>query len=105
MSQNIDLSAMSLSELQDLQKQVARQIETYEAQRAQKALVAATEAAKQYGFSLQDLLDTASAGKRTVPAKYANPDDPSLTWSGRGRKPKWVQAMLDQGGSLDDLAI
>lgn len=105
MSQTIDLSAMSLSELQALQKQVARQIETYEAQRAQKALAAATEAAKEYGFSLKEILDAASAGKRTVPAKYANPDNPSLTWSGRGRKPKWVQTILDQGGSLDDLAI
>ena len=105
MSQAIDLSAMTLSELQALQKQVARQIETYEAQRVQKALAAATEAAKEHGFSLKELLGVAPAGKISVAAKYADPDDPSRTWTGRGRKPKWVQARLDQGASLDDLAI
>lgn len=26
-----------------------------------------------------------------------------LTWSGRGRKPKWVEAWIDQGGTLADL--
>src|SRR3954447_26758367 len=29
-----------------------------------------------------------------VAAKYANPDNPSETWSGRGRQPKWVQMAL-----------
>lgn len=105
MSQAIDLTAMTLSELQALQKQVARQIETYETQQAKKALTAATEAAKEYGFSLKELLGATPAGKRTIPAKYADPDDPSVTWTGRGRKPKWVQVRLDQGASLDDLAI
>lgn len=47
---NIDLEAMTLAELRDLQKQVGRQIETYEARRRQKALDAAKEAAGQYGF-------------------------------------------------------
>ncbi|TWI28218.1 H-NS family nucleoid-associated regulatory protein [Paracoccus sulfuroxidans] len=105
MSQSIDLTAMTLSELQALQKQVARQIETYEAQRVQKALAAATEAAKEHGFALKELLDAAATGKRTVAAKYADPDDPSRTWTGRGRKPAWVQARLEKGASLDDLAI
>lgn len=105
MSQTLDLSAMTLPELQALQKQVTQQIEGYQAQQAQKALTAATEAAKEYGFSLKELLGAMPAGKRTVPAKYADPDDPSVTWTGRGRKPKWVQDRLDQGASLDDLAI
>lgn len=28
-----------------------------------------------------------------------------LTWSGRGRKPKWVAEALDRGKQLDDLLI
>lgn len=28
---------------------------------------------------------------------YTHPDNTDLTWSGRGRKPKWVEAWLDQG--------
>ena len=35
--------------------------------------------------------------------KYSNPDDPSQTWSGRGRRPRWVTQALEAGRSLDDL--
>lgn len=102
---NIDLEAMTPAELRDLQKQVGRQIETYEARQRQKALDAAKEAAGQYGFSLKDLVGDARTPKPAIAPKYADPDDKTLTWSGRGRKPRWVQARLDEGRSLDDLAI
>ncbi|WP_254604356.1 MULTISPECIES: H-NS family nucleoid-associated regulatory protein [Leisingera] len=38
-------------------------------------------------------------------AKYANPADPSQTWSGRGRKPGWVHEALKAGKSIEDLEI
>jgi DNA-binding protein H-NS len=38
-------------------------------------------------------------------AKYRHPENPSLTWSGRGRKPLWFVAALEAGKSADDLAI
>lgn len=37
-------------------------------------------------------------------AKYHHPQEPSLTWSGKGRQPKWVEAFIAQGGTLDELA-
>ena len=37
---------------------------------------------------------------RTV---YVNPEDGSQTWSGRGRKPKWVHEFLRTGGKVEDL--
>jgi DNA-binding protein H-NS len=43
--------------------------------------------------------------RRAVTAKYRNPDNPKETWAGRGRKPKWVEARLASGSSLDDLLI
>jgi len=43
--------------------------------------------------------------RREVSAKYRNPDNPSETWAGRGRKPKWVDERLASGSSLDDLLI
>ena len=43
--------------------------------------------------------------RRGVSAKYHNPDNPSETWAGRGRKPKWVEEKLATGSSLDDLLI
>ena|SRR3954465_10987564 len=37
--------------------------------------------------------------------KYRNPAIPSETWSGRGRQPHWVIALLANGVSLDDCRI
>lgn len=31
--------------------------------------------------------------------------DPNLTWTGKGRKPGWVQTYLDNGGGLESLLI
>lgn len=36
---------------------------------------------------------------------YRHPDDPTLTWSGWARRPKWILELLDKGHTLDDLLI
>lgn len=33
--------------------------------------------------------------------KYRSSVEPSLTWTGKGRKPAWIQTYLDSGGDLD----
>ena len=43
--------------------------------------------------------------KKAVKPKYRNPEDPDQTWSGRGRKPEWVNAWLESGKELSELAI
>lgn len=37
--------------------------------------------------------------------KYANPKNPEITWSGAGKRPKWVAEHLTSGGQLEDLRI
>jgi DNA-binding protein H-NS len=37
--------------------------------------------------------------------KYQNPDDPSQTWSGRGKKPRWIGDRLAAGKSIEELLI
>jgi len=49
--------------------------------------------------------DGADRTKHEVAAKFRNPDNPSETWSGRGRKPKWVEEKLTAGSQLSDLHI
>jgi DNA-binding protein H-NS len=41
----------------------------------------------------------------SVLPKYRNPKEPSETWSGRGRQPRWVQLQLSSGKQLEDLLI
>jgi DNA-binding protein H-NS len=40
-----------------------------------------------------------------VKAKYRNPDLPSESWSGRGRRPRWLDAQLRSGKQIDDFRI
>ena len=37
--------------------------------------------------------------------KYCNSLDPALTWTGKGRKPGWIQKYLEDGGNLASLLI
>jgi len=37
--------------------------------------------------------------------KYRSSVDSTLTWTGKGRKPKWIQTYLDSGCDLEDWRI
>jgi DNA-binding protein H-NS len=39
------------------------------------------------------------------PPTYRNPDNPAETWSGRGRRPRWLVAALEAGYKLDQCQI
>src|ERR1035437_4872086 len=41
----------------------------------------------------------------TVFPKYRNPNQPSETWAGRGKQPRWLTAQLRSGKKLDDFRI
>jgi len=41
---------------------------------------------------------------RVLP-KYRNPDQPSETWSGRGKQPRWLAAQLRSGKRIGDFLI
>ncbi len=40
-----------------------------------------------------------------VAPKYRNPDNPTETWSGRGRKPRWFEEALARGLSAEAMLI
>jgi len=103
---DIDLEALSLSELKALRTKIDRAIATYEDRKKKEALAELEETARKLGYSLNELtaLGAAKARKPVAP-KYANPENAAETWTGRGRKPKWVTAALDTGKSLEELAI
>ena len=51
---------------------------------------------------------SSAAQRRTYPKvhpKYQNPDNPSQTWTGRGKAPGWISKILTAGKSIDDLRI
>ncbi len=40
-----------------------------------------------------------------VVPKYRNPEQPSETWAGRGKTPRWLTAQLNSGRRIDDFRI
>ena len=108
---SINIDKMSLKELVELESKV------------KKALVAArdkergdlkrkmAEMAENHGFSVAELFGGgrgvrgAGKGKSLGVAKYANPENKTDTWTGRGRKPNWLLERLKKGAKLPDFEI
>ena len=101
-----DLEALSLGELKKMRKDVAKAISTYEDRQKAEARAKVEAVAREMGYSLAELFGTDSKPKRTpVAPKYQHPENPAVTWSGRGRKPQWFVEALAGGKSTEDLAI
>lgn len=99
----------SIQEL--LAQRAALEKKIAEAQRTAKADAIAKVKAlmAEYGLTAADLAGKAPAGPKAEPgkkvaAKYRDPAT-GQTWTGRGLKPKWLQAALAGGKSLEDFAL
>jgi DNA-binding protein H-NS len=101
-----NIERMTLKQLSDLEGKIAKaKSQARDTARADlKAkidrLLAGSDftVAELYGF-------TTKRGRSKSAAKYANPDDRSQTWTGRGRKPNWLVARLKKGAKLEDFQI
>jgi len=100
-----ELDRMSLKELQELELKVRRARATVQDRSRvdlrKKMEVMAADA----GFRINDIFGARGGKGRTVAAKYVNPDDPSETWTGRGRKPRWLNAKLQEGAKIEKFLI
>ncbi len=105
----VDISGLSLPQLYQLQKDLEREIARRKVEDKQKAIADLQKLAAERGFSLSELVggETGKRGGKRGPVavQYRNPADTSQTWTGRGRKPQWVNDHLGKGGSLDDLRV
>lgn len=101
---SINLDAMSRDELLSLMADVEKALKTLDSRRKAEALRAVQDAAREYGFSLNELTDAKGPTKKAAP-KYANPSDPSQTWSGRGRQPIWFREAIAAGVDPESLSI
>jgi DNA-binding protein H-NS len=98
----IDVSHLTVNQLDDLIAQAQKEI-TRKKALARKSLMADMEKlARDAGVSLNELFPEV---KTPVAPKYRNPNDASQTWTGRGRQPLWIAALLAEGKRLEDLLI
>jgi len=106
-----DINLKSLDELQEMQSEIKSRIKRKETElldAARKEIEsAAMVISERTGLHVDLIMNRNSQPVKRSPvaAKYKNPSDPSETWTGRGRKPKWVEDHIAAGGNTDDLLI
>lgn len=117
----MDLKSLSLGKLETLKKRIAREIEARERVGKTDVIKKLRKLAAAEGFALEDILVLSQASPVGVPAKakrakkavakksapqpirYAHPGNPELKWSGRGRRPTWVELWTQNGGAMSAL--
>ena len=109
---SINLNNLTIAELEAVIAQAAELIEKKRADALVTAKAEIEKIAAATGYSVEELLGLRAAkarkpagAKKPVADKYRNPKDHTQTWSGRGKRPKWLQEMLDRGGKLENFLI
>ncbi len=96
----INLKSMSRKELLKLKGDVKKALHDAEVNARREARKAAEKAVAEFGYSLSEISGDGPSAKRkkpAAPAKYRNPENPEQTWTGRGRRPGWMNAAVAAG--------
>lgn len=112
----INLDKLSLAELTTLKTEVETAIVTRKEAEKAEALAKIRALAAESGFSLEELVKaprkargSASAeksDKRSIVApKFAHPENPGTTWTGRGKPPKWLAEFEAAGRNREEFLI
>lgn len=101
-----EMLKLSYAQLQQVKADLEQVISEKRIEEREKAREELEKRARELGFEAGDLFSSSKPkAKEKAPAKYAHPENPSKTWSGRGRQPNWMKEHLENGGKLEDLAL
>jgi DNA-binding protein H-NS len=112
MGKNLNLDAMSIDEMWQLYEEAGRVLSvrlTSEKRELEKRLAKLRhEKEMPQSESVGRQLKDAPRKRRRYPTvypKYRNPNEPSETWSGRGKRPRWLTAALKTGHTIEEFVI
>ncbi|MEB3766811.1 H-NS histone family protein [Acinetobacter sp. MD2] len=105
-----DISALSVEELKKLQREAEVLIASKKDQAIQDAYNQVIEIAAKLDLNIEQLLEYGAQKRKvtvrkTVEPRYRNKNNASETWTGRGKKPRWLAAELGKGAKLEDFLI
>jgi DNA-binding protein H-NS len=112
----VNLSTLSDEELADLVAAAEGEIVARRERKKEEFLSSFREAMNALGLSPAEVAASlggrrrgkgiGSTGRRAqVQPKYRNPASPEQTWSGRGKKPKWLEVQIAKGKKVEEFAI
>ncbi len=101
-----DLDKMSVKQLNALEAELAT-MKLRKQDEERTALKAKIEKlARDAGFSIKELFGSGKRnGHKKVAVKFANPENKDETWTGRGRKPRWLAAKIKTGAKMEEFAL
>jgi DNA-binding protein H-NS len=112
MSKKFNLDAMSIDEMWQLHEEISAVLSvrlTSEKRELEKRLAQLRrEKQMRQSESTDSQAKNAPRERRAYPRvfpKYRNPNEPSETWSGRGKQPRWLTAALKTGHTIDEFVI
>lgn len=109
---SIDVDGMSLKELTALLAELEAAIPEKKKTEIGDLRAKLEAIAAEAGYTLAEVVGGragkrgAAAGSGAVAVKYRNPDNPSDTWSGRGRTARWLAERLKKRGvKIEEFAV
>ena len=100
---NTNVNQLSLRQLRDLQAKLSMAIGVARDRERATLIQKLGTLAEKSGFTLRELVGGQGRRKFFVP-KYINPENKSETWTGRGRRPKWLVTKIRKGRKLEHFA-
>ncbi|MBS0431746.1 MAG: H-NS histone family protein [Proteobacteria bacterium] len=101
----VDLKTMNHTQLNELIKRAESRKNDLRKQSVAKVRAKVDALIKAEGFTFAELYGGRRGKRGKVAPKYRNPANPSETWSGRGKRPRWFNAALKAGKSEKGMLI
>jgi DNA-binding protein H-NS len=108
----IDLSALTVEELNAVITQAQQLIKAKRKSSIKQARAKIEQMAADLGVTVAELLATSvdvkvasTKERKKVAPIYRNTANAEETWTGRGKKPRWLVAALAAGKQLEDFSI
>lgn len=108
----MDLSKLSDRELKRLSSSIKKETAKRTERSRKDVLKQMKSLAAKQGFTFDEIVSgTAKKAakqpvrRRKAPIKYRDTSDPANAWSGRGRRPRWMEAAIKKGAKQEDFRV
>ena len=100
---SIELTGLDIDQLAELLNNAQAELASREKQNRKDLRAELERRVAAAGYELSDVFPelgaaSSSPARRERPPRYRDPQNPGQTWSGVGRTPNWVQAIVDERG-------